>query len=80
MPVAVSEEPQDAALALRFLGLTISDQIWGMFDPAGVLPRDPATLVIDVAGKANWLVDVFDPAIAKHADGHALRASSTRSP
>jgi hypothetical protein len=64
MPVGVSEEPQDAGLAIRLLGVTISDTIWGMFDPAGVLPRDPATLIIDVAGKANWLVDVFDPAIA----------------
>jgi hypothetical protein len=64
MPVSVSEEPQDAGLALRLLGVTISDQIWGMFDPTGVLPRDPATLVVDVAGKANWLVDIFDPAVA----------------
>jgi hypothetical protein len=64
MPVGVSEEPQDAGMALRLLGLTISDSMWGMFDPAGVLPRDPATLIIDVAGKANWLVDVFDPAVA----------------
>jgi hypothetical protein len=64
MPVGVSEEPQDAGLVLRLLGLTISDQIWSMFDPTGVLPRDPATLVIDVAGKANWLVDIFDPDIA----------------
>ncbi len=65
MPVAVSEEPQDVGLALRLMGLTISDQIWMMFDPAGVLPRDPATLVIDLAGKANWLVDIFDPAFAE---------------
>jgi hypothetical protein len=36
-----------------------------MFDPGGVLPRDPATLVVDIAGKANWLVDIFDPAIAE---------------
>jgi len=64
MPVGVSEEPQDMGLALRFIGLTMSEQIWSMFDPSGVLPRDPATLVIDVAGKANWLIDIFDPAIA----------------
>jgi hypothetical protein len=65
MPVGVSEEPQDLGLGLRLVGLTISDQLWSMFDPGGVLPRDPAALVIDIAGKGNWLVDVFDPAIAE---------------
>ena len=64
MPVAVSEEPQDMALVLRLLGLTISDQLWSMFDPGGVLPRDPAALVLDLSGKANWLVDITDPTIA----------------
>jgi hypothetical protein len=65
MPVGVSEEPQDIGLVLRLVGLTISDQLWSMFDPGGVLPRDPAALVVDVAGQANWLVDIFDPAIAE---------------
>jgi hypothetical protein len=84
MPVGVSEEPQDMGFVLRFLGLTISDQIWTMFDPTGVLPRDPATLVIDVAGKANWLVDIFDPNIANEpmdtAPGelHALTVNEIR--
>ena len=49
-----------AALA----GLTISEQIWGMFDPAAVLPRDPATLIIDTTGKLRWLFDIFDPEAA----------------
>jgi hypothetical protein len=65
MPVGVSEEPQDLGVALRLVGLTISDQLWSMFDPSGALPRDPAALVIDIAGKGNWLVDIFDPAIAE---------------
>jgi hypothetical protein len=65
MPVGVSDEPQDMGLVLRLVGLTLSDQIWMMFDPAGVLPRDPAALVVDLSGKANWLVDIFDPAVAE---------------
>jgi hypothetical protein len=83
MPVGVSEEPQDVGLALRFVGLTISDQIWSMFDPAGVLPRDPATLVVDIAGKANWLVDVFDPASPRSPwthPGRGPRAHRERTP
>jgi hypothetical protein len=64
MPIGVSEEPGDVGLGLRLIGLSVSDDIWGMFDPMGALPRDPATLILDIAGRANWLVDVFDPAIA----------------
>ena len=64
MPVAVTTEPQDFSLLTKIVDLTVSDEIWGMFDPAAVLPRDPATVILDVAGKANWLTDIFaiDPA------------------
>ncbi len=63
MPIAVSEEPQDFGLNLDLNGLTISDMLWSMFDPGGALPRDPARLILDVAGRANWLVDITDPDI-----------------
>ena len=64
MPLVQSAEPKDFSFLTKIVGLTISDEIWGMFDPAKVLPRDPATLIVDVAGKANWLIDIFkqDPA------------------
>ena len=65
MPVAVSEEPQDFALLLKLEGLTASDMLWSMFDPSNVLPRDPAALIVDLAGKGNWLVDITDPALAE---------------
>jgi hypothetical protein len=31
--------------------VTVGDAAWAMFDPAGALPRDPASLSIDMAGK-----------------------------
>jgi hypothetical protein len=84
MPVAVSEEPQDFALLLRLDGLTASDMLWGVLDPMGALPRDPATLVFDVAGQANWLVDITDPEVSgAPLDGapgeiHALTVNEIR--
>ena len=33
-----------------------------MFDPAGSLPHDPATLIIDTKGKARLTVDITDEA------------------
>jgi len=67
MPLTKTEEPADFALLTRIGGLTVSDAIWGMFDPTGQLPRDPATLVLDLDGKARWLVDITDPAMAQTA-------------
>lgn len=57
MPVAKGDEAKDFALLTRLKGLTVSDMIWGMIDPGATLPRDPATLVIDLKGKAKPLVD-----------------------
>ncbi|WP_176244183.1 DUF2125 domain-containing protein [Pseudoruegeria aquimaris] len=72
MPVSKSDAPEDFASAIRFVDLTVSDMIWGLFDPAGVLPRDPATVEIDLSGKANWAVDIFDPENAEAMMGDSL--------
>lgn len=61
MPISKSDEPDDFEMGLRVVDLAVQDEIWGMFDPAGVLPRDPATLIIDAAGKANWFFNIMDP-------------------
>ena len=61
MPISKSDEPDDFALGVRLVDLAVQDEIWGMFDPAGVLPRDPATLIIDTVGKANWFFNIMDP-------------------
>jgi hypothetical protein len=61
MPISESEEPQDFALSLTLGDFTMSDTIWSMFDPTGQLPRDPATVALDLAGKAKMFVDMMDP-------------------
>ncbi|KMW59281.1 hypothetical protein AIOL_004262 [Candidatus Rhodobacter oscarellae] len=68
MPVLASDDAKDLGLSLRLEGLSVSDMIWGMIDPAAQLPRDPATLIIELAGKANWLVDIMDPEALMTAD------------
>jgi hypothetical protein len=64
MPVSKSDTPQDFKALTRIVDLAVSDEIWAMFDPTASLPRDPATLVIDLDGKARWLVDMFSPEAA----------------
>jgi len=69
MPLAPADEPQDFGLLVKLGGLEISDMIWGMFDPGQVMPRDPATIAVDVSGTMNWLVEIMDPSISDEFDG-----------
>ena len=61
MPMKKSDEPREFGFLTKIIGLSVSDDIWGMFDPAQILPRDPATLIVDVAGQMNWLINLADP-------------------
>ena len=69
MPVVPSEDPQSFALRTTLVGLELDPMLWGMFDPTGQLPRDPATLVIDVDGDVILTEDIFDPSVADELMG-----------
>ena len=69
MPISKSDEAQDYALSLTLGDFTMSDMIWGMFDPAGQLPRDPATIALDLSGKARMFFDLMDPDQIESLDG-----------
>jgi len=61
VPVTPGEEPQDFGLTLTLGDFTMSDMIWQMFDPAGQLPRDPATVALDLKGKARLDAPLMAP-------------------
>jgi hypothetical protein len=60
LPASPSDEAAPAALTLALRELSLGESVWSMFDPSGTLPRDPATLVIDLAGQLRLLQDIFD--------------------
>jgi len=62
MPVSKSETPQDFSFLTKLVDFTISEDVWGMFDPAATLARDPATFIFDVKGTGFWKADIMDPA------------------
>jgi hypothetical protein len=68
MPIAKSEEEQPFAFGLTLADFTMPEQLWGIFDPGAILPRDPATIIVDLAGKVRVLADLMDPAIAENLD------------
>ncbi|WP_282095769.1 DUF2125 domain-containing protein [Epibacterium ulvae] len=61
VPLAQSEEEQDFAFGLTLRDFNVPDLFWSMVDPGNVLPRDPASLVLKLAGKGKVLTDIFDP-------------------
>ncbi len=69
MPVVPSEDSQDFALRMVMQGVEVDQMLWGMFDPTGQLPRDPANLIIDLDGAATLTEDIFDPEIAEQMTG-----------
>lgn len=61
LPLTQSDEEQDFAFGLKLGDFTVSDLLWGMIDPTAQLPRDPATLALDLSGKASVFLDLLDP-------------------
>jgi hypothetical protein len=59
MPSTISESPQDFALLTKVVDLTISEDVWGLFDPAATLSREPATFILDTKGTGRWTSDLF---------------------
>ena len=59
-PVSVTPDPQPFVYHDRIIDLTISDNLWALFDPEEKLPRGPLTYILNVTGTGNWLVDIFD--------------------
>jgi hypothetical protein len=64
MPLAVSDEEQDFSLAIALRDVAVPDMLWGLVDPTGILPRDAATVALDMSGKTKLTFDLMDPATA----------------
>ncbi|MFK7744740.1 MAG: DUF2125 domain-containing protein [Roseobacter sp.] len=74
VPVRKTDEAEDFALGFTLDGFSMSDMLWGMFDPGSELPREPATVSLDLTGKAKLLIDFLNPDMA------ALQANPNTSP
>ena len=69
VPLVPSEDEQGFALSLNLAGLEIDDMLWGMIDPVGQIPRDPANLIVDLGGQVVMAEDVFAPDFAEEMSG-----------
>lgn len=60
MPLAPSEEPQDASLSVVIGEFTMADMLWNIFDPAQVLSRAPATVAFNLDAQVTPFISLFD--------------------
>ena len=51
------------AFAMTMEELEVDEAIWGMFDPTGAIPREPATLRIDLGAEALWMSESVETSI-----------------
>ncbi len=65
MPMSPTDAPADFAGRLNLGGLTVNEELWAMIDPGAIIPRDPATVTVDVSGTATMKVDLTDPAVGQ---------------
>ena len=63
MPLSKSDQPQDFAYLTKVVDLTVSEDIWNLFDPAATLSREPATFILDTKGSGFWYQDIMDPGV-----------------
>lgn len=59
LPMRKSDTPQPFVGKIGLTNLTLSDEVWSLFDPQGKLPHTPATLVLDLDGTARPVMDLF---------------------
>jgi hypothetical protein len=63
LPLMKSDTPEPFGLLLKIIDLDLADGVWRLFDPSGLLPRDPATLILDAKGSATLTQDITDDAV-----------------
>lgn len=88
LPVLQQDAPQPFKFAYDLSGVTLGDEIWNLFDPQKTLPRDPASLELDVTGLMRVTRNLFTspPASAQDAgtdgstDGSAGEAGPDTTP
>jgi len=82
IPVAAGDAPQDVGLRIAVEDLAMGDSLWAMVDPAGAVPRNPASLILDATGQIQLFVNLIglDPEALDSPPGElrALNVSDLR--
>ena len=61
MPLASSDTSEAFGFNFALTEVIVNDEIWAMADPAGAIPRDPISIILDVSGMGKLFFDLLDP-------------------
>lgn len=64
LPLMKSDTPQPFTFTYGFDGLTLGEGLWDQIDRSASLPRDPASVSVDLSGELMVTRDLFDEAFA----------------
>lgn len=59
IPLAASDELQDVSLRAAYQDVTMGDSLWALVDPGQAIPRDPASMILDVTGQVRLFLDLL---------------------
>ncbi|MBL4751129.1 MAG: DUF2125 domain-containing protein [Amylibacter sp.] len=76
VPLDNVDESKPANYKIALDGLVLSDQVWGMFDAKGLLPRDEISLDIDLSANMRWLKKLADIDLKDQNQSPPLEADS----
>ncbi|SDE69392.1 DUF2125 domain-containing protein [Limimaricola pyoseonensis] len=76
MPLAAGAAAQDFSGRVTLDGLALNEEVWRLFDPMAVLPREPATLIAELSGAAVLPQDLTAPETAEAVDNGAAMAEA----
>ena len=62
LPLSPADAPQDASLSVVLSDFAMDDLLWNIFDPGQVLPRDPATVSMNLNAKVSPAISLLDTA------------------
>ncbi|MCP1170491.1 hypothetical protein [Limimaricola litoreus] len=60
LPLGSDTAPQDLSARVTIDSLSLGDPLWALFDPREALPREPATLIVELSGSARLPQDLAD--------------------
>ena len=76
LPMIASEEEQRLGLRFELEDVSLSDNVWDMFDPLNVFNRDKVSVKFDVSGLMRLLTDYTSFDVENADDIGALRAAA----
>ncbi|MFD1795137.1 DUF2125 domain-containing protein [Paracoccus aurantiacus] len=59
-PIEKADAAQDFKVSYTLNGIALTDSVWALFDPQNALPRDPASVDVDLSGSVKVLQGLLD--------------------